>query len=179
MKTPEQIVRALAVADPVTDDQGCQFCEADVEGSVVFGREPEPHGSTCPWRLAVEWVRKADTFEADMAATRRLADETLEQMAKRTSRPPTDEEAAAFRGQFVDESLSAIMQPPSWDERVAAAERQIARVRAQGHEVTVEWHAPGEHFDDRVCTVTVVPVKRGDDLPADDEALETKGEWRP
>lgn len=43
--TPEQIVRALAAADPLDDVYGvCWHCRS------------VDHDVACPWRLAVEWV---------------------------------------------------------------------------------------------------------------------------
>lgn len=63
--TAEQIVRALAAADPnVRGGWGghrCAFCHA-VRGI-------EDHRPDCPWRLAVEWVAAQ---EAQLAQDRRL-----------------------------------------------------------------------------------------------------------
>lgn len=54
--TAEQIVRALAVADPVEHQPGwpavCGLCTAEGKGN----RFVEEHEPDCPWRLAVEWV---------------------------------------------------------------------------------------------------------------------------
>jgi len=57
--TAEQIVRALAAADPICEDAwyGCGLC-----GSV--GVQADPHEPDCPWRLAVEWVAAQDDREA-------------------------------------------------------------------------------------------------------------------
>lgn len=46
--TAEQIVRALAAADPIDNGQ-CLLCVWNPES-------PAEHKADCPWRLAVEWV---------------------------------------------------------------------------------------------------------------------------
>lgn len=50
----EAIVRALATADPTTDDPSwweCGLCDKALPAT------PDDHMADCPWRLAVEWVR--------------------------------------------------------------------------------------------------------------------------
>lgn len=50
--TPEQIVRALAAADPVVIVPGAPWgFECGLCGARTGGHTPD-----CPWRLAVEWV---------------------------------------------------------------------------------------------------------------------------
>lgn len=51
----EQIVRALAAANPLTNDRPegpshCVLCDGPSDGRCV------DHEPDCPWRLAVEWV---------------------------------------------------------------------------------------------------------------------------
>lgn len=47
MTSPEQIVRALAAAEPIYDGH-CAMCHVH--------RLDDEHKPDCPWRLAVEWV---------------------------------------------------------------------------------------------------------------------------
>ncbi len=63
----EQIVRALAAADPIGPDKPwCDLCRGNKDG----------HDPDCPWRLAVEWVAAEDcrALEAD-GLLGRLADD--------------------------------------------------------------------------------------------------------
>lgn len=63
--TSEQIVRALAAANPPLafprGDATCMICGAvlieDEEGT-------SEHGPACPWRMAVEWVTGEDPWQA-------------------------------------------------------------------------------------------------------------------
>lgn len=76
----EQIVRALAAADPTTIDDDrrwtrCGLCAR--QGRIANSRDPRHHDPACPWRLAVEWVAAHDRFEANLAASRAVADEAL------------------------------------------------------------------------------------------------------
>ncbi len=61
MKTAEQIVRALAAADPTyvdhEGDRECALCDA---WTLRFA---SGHAPDCPWRLAVEWVAAQDAAE--------------------------------------------------------------------------------------------------------------------
>lgn len=60
--TAEEIVRALAAADPIAaerDDLVCALC-----ASAVWAPEGLDHASDCPWRLAVEWVAATDAVVA-------------------------------------------------------------------------------------------------------------------
>lgn len=57
-KTAEEIVCALAAAEPLSEGlhYACHFCDA----GGVMGRTTaaEDHEDNCPWRQAVEWVEK-------------------------------------------------------------------------------------------------------------------------
>lgn len=57
--TAEQIVRALATADPwYADDDERHYCA--LCGSRLDRGQADDHEPDCPWRLAVEWVQGAD-----------------------------------------------------------------------------------------------------------------------
>ncbi len=124
--TAEQIVRALAAADPSHGDprgtlRRCTFCGKTNDWPRVIENAAD-HDADCPWRLAVEWVaaqdaaqrsdqalygcsfteggRRVDPATMEPWASWKVGDETLAQMGMRASRPPTDDEAAAFRELF-------------------------------------------------------------------------------
>jgi hypothetical protein len=57
--TPEQIVRALAAADPTVYEEAEERFACTVCGDYKRERgylDLEDHAADCPWRLAVEWV---------------------------------------------------------------------------------------------------------------------------
>jgi hypothetical protein len=57
----EEIVRALAVIDPITYEDGvpyCRLCDGP-EQLDVFGGGLR-HEPTCVWRVAVDWVSTHD-----------------------------------------------------------------------------------------------------------------------
>ncbi len=71
--TPEQIVRALAAADPVAydgdrwdGDYACTLCDGrwSERGGDVAARASS-HEPDCPWRLAREWVAAQDRRAAE------------------------------------------------------------------------------------------------------------------
>jgi hypothetical protein len=61
MTSPEQIVRALAAADPTDWIDGGAYCGVCGGGPPIGRPMAEPmrvadHMADCPWRLSVEWV---------------------------------------------------------------------------------------------------------------------------
>lgn len=54
--TAEQIVRALAAADPTRNDwHSCAFC-----GRHPIDRTASKHDPDCSWRMAVEWIAQQE-----------------------------------------------------------------------------------------------------------------------
>ncbi len=55
--TAEQIVRALAAADPTVSSGEWDWCgTCDSRWPI----EADDHDPACPWRMAVEWVAEQD-----------------------------------------------------------------------------------------------------------------------
>jgi len=57
MPTAEEIVQALALSRPIHMEDTMHWCVLCEENLVVY---PSDHKEDCPWRLAVEYLRKDD-----------------------------------------------------------------------------------------------------------------------